>query len=161
MANSSDWTILLTQGRLMNSFATELLQLSNARAHHTPKPARAPLSRTAEQNARYVRLVRIAERLVEWRVAADCINNAFLVNGLEPHRKGYFQEICLRVRLARGIDQRPAKYHKVERARQLYRMGETFENIYLAYWGYPLKGASKTLAYRKNHLERILKGELE
>ena len=139
----------------MSAFAIELIRLAETRPTK-PLAQRATKLANRATDETYVRLVRLMEFLIEWKTPADKIANAFIVNGIKPHRPSYFAEIHLRIRTARGITWKPEKYSQCLRARELQKMGAPFAEIYLAYWGMELRGISKSLAYRKNHLEKIL-----
>ena len=135
------------------------LQLSEFLSHSL---AAKPLAikrgkRTEAQKDYYDRLVRITEALIEWRKASDELDGAFLANGLEPHRPGYFAEIHARLRRARNIEWTPFKYRKVQRLRELAKMNATFEEMYSAYWGEPLKSATKSSAWRANQLKDLIR----
>lgn len=138
----------------MNFFAQELLRLSES---HATRPLANRKAHCVIADQDYERLVRITSHLVEWRKASDEITGAFLVNGIREHRRGYFAEIHARFRRANNIEWTPPKYARIERLRELIKMGATFDELYLKYWDEPHRGQSRATAYRACRLAKLIK----
>ncbi len=97
------------------------------RATDSKKRGRFPLDEANRATA-------IMEWLVKWGTSCDCIMNAFIVNGIQFDSEVYIRNIHKRVRVklkSKDIE----RHWKSRKVKEMYKMGATFKEIYVMYWG--------------------------
>lgn len=99
----------------------------------------------------YHRCRRIIHWLLIWQTSSDCINNAFLVNGLVFDRWGYPAQLHGTMRKS-GNYKPHEKFHKYRIVKEMKRSGATFKEMYQYYYGID----SKFTAQKRFRLNRLI-----
>lgn len=102
----------------------------------------------------YIRCQRIMKWILIWQVPNDCIKDAFLANGIIFVRDDYLPQLHGNMRRA-GNYKVPERKYRTYRIKEIAKSGETFDEMYLIYYG---RGATKN-AQRRYHLKMLLAGK--